>query len=144
MAIDYATWAILFPELVPIVLAADATEAQTAARTAELTRIEYLLSDAQSTSILQDETSIFYLLSHFVVLARFERDTKRKKDFGMGELTAEQFISKQAEFKTFASTNSEVFFTTTPYGRFYNDRLRLLGGVGIVRLNKEDPLIITY
>ena len=144
MAIDYDSWAMKFSELVPVVLADDATEAQTTAREIEVTRIEDLISDAQVMSIIKDEDTILYLASHFVVLARAERDMKRKKDYGMGELEAEQFISKRTEFKTFASTNSEVFFTTTPYGRFYNDRVRIFGGVGIVQLVPKRPYLVRY
>ena len=144
MAVDYATWSTKFPELVPVVLADDASEAQIAARTAEVSRIEDLISDAVILSKIQSDLSIFYLSAHFVVLARAERDQKTKKDYGMGELQAEQFISKRSEFKTFASTNSEVFFTLTPYGRFYNDSLRVFGGVGIVQLVKDRPVLSRY
>ena len=144
MAVNYTTWATKFPELVPKDYGAEATEVQTAARLAEISRIEDLISDAMTLSVIQAEISIFYLSAHFVVLARAERDIKTKKDYGMGELQAEQFISKRSEFKTFASTNSEVFFTLTPYGRFYNDSLRAFSGVGIVQLVKNRPVLSRY
>ena len=144
MAVDYTTWATKFPELVPVSLSADASSEQVAAREAEVSRIEDLISDAMVLSVIKSDIFIFYLSAHFVVLARAERDQKTRKDYGMGELQAEQFISKRSEFKTFASTNSEVFFTLTPYGRFYNDSLRVFGGVGIVQLVKDRPVLSRY
>ena len=144
MAVTYVTWATKFPELVPVALPADASVEQTAVREAEVSRIEDLISDAMVLSVIKSDILIFYLSAHFVVLARAERDQKTRKDYGMGELQAEQFISKRSEFKTFASTNSEVFFTLTPYGRFYNDSLRVFGGVGIVQLVKDRPVLSRY
>ena len=124
MAITITTFKVRYPEL----YSSDASEQ---------TRMKILIEDARQASKLPDEESIMDLAAHFVVLSRTERDQQNKKDYGQGELTAEQFISKRGEFMTFASINSEVFFTTTPYGRMYLLKLRTFRGVGIVNLNRQ-------
>jgi hypothetical protein len=95
------------------------------------------IEDAESLAALHsiDEESFIKQLVLHLLTSKYETTRKATVVDGTGgEVSAEQYIQKRAEYRTVAETGSEAFYTTTPFGRTYFAYMAAIGGVFTVNL----------
>ena len=84
------------------------------------------VSDEQVSLYLDDALCIFklcdkavvYLAAHLCALAQ-DQSGNTGIDSGLGEVMSEKIGQKSVTYKTQASKNEDVFYTSTKYGRTY-------------------------